>query len=141
VDKFAKKASRSSGAIKELNGIQPVNILTLLNYKVQLDSIADIRQTDDFYQVIENSGTRLLIKRPDFKIQRITEPYKSALPYSNIEFEAFDELDGYSLPRKINILDASGTTNIVLIFQDIEINTMVADFSLEIPNSIAIERL
>ncbi|MFA5668039.1 MAG: DUF4292 domain-containing protein [Balneolaceae bacterium] len=140
MENIAQKISIHDGHLTNLNELASVNFLDLLNFKIVLTDVKSIQQTqDEFVLRLNNKGTARINKK-DWTINSIVQAWDSGLPYSQIEYDSYAEVEGYKLPRKITILSRDGASRITLQILSLDINPSTLNLELKIPNNIRIER-
>ena|SRR5690554_1186368 len=140
MESIAQKISIHDGHLTNLNELASVNFLDLLNFKIALTDVKAILQTqDEFVLRLNNKGTARINKK-DWTVNSIIQTWDSGLPYSQIEYDSYTEVDGYKLPRKITILSRDGASRITLQILSLDINPSILNLELKIPNNIRIKR-
>ena len=141
VDKIAQKVSISDGRLTSLNELASINLINLLHFKVNEKSVIEAYEADDHYllRLATNGGAR--VGKSSMLVEEVTQPFSSGLPYSQIIYENYGELDGYRLPRKITIFSAGGESKVVFQIRSLNLNPRSPDLTLNIPSDIFIERL
>ncbi len=141
VDKIAQKVSINDGRLTSLNELASINLIDLLHFKVSETSVIEAYEADDHYllRLATNGGAK--IGKKSMLVEEVTQPYSAGLPYSQIIYENYGELDGYRLPRKITIFSADGESKVVFQIRSLNLNPNSPDLTLNIPSDIFIERL
>lgn len=141
IDKYAQKVSIQDGRLTNLNELASVNFLDLMNYKVYESDIEVAMQNDTEYVLgFFNKGV-VRINKKDGTVSKVQQAWSSGLPYSQIEYESYAEVEGYKLPRKITILSRDGNSRVTLQILQLDINPSKLNIELIIPDNIPLERL
>ncbi len=141
IDKYAQKVSIQDGRLTNLNELASVNFLDLLNFKIHEADIEIAMQNDTEYVLgFFNKGIARINKK-DGTVSLVQQAWTSGLPYSQIEYESYAEVEGYKLPRKITILSRDGNSRVTLQILQLDINPSKLNIELIIPDNIPLERL
>lgn len=144
VDKIAQKISLSDGRRTSLNELASINLLDLLNYKIEADQVARMERhsgqdIDTF--VILKTGGYARISEKEGVVEYVEQPRYTGLPYSAIRYENYGNIDGFTLPRKITILSADEASKVVFQIRSLTVNPTSLQLSVQIPGDIPIERI
>ena len=93
------------------------------------------------YQLNFSNLGYALINKSDGNLYKIYQPQYTGLPYSEITYESYSEIEGYKLPRKITILSADGNSKVLFQVRSLEINPDNLNLSITIPDDIPVQRL
>jgi hypothetical protein len=141
IDKYAQKVSVQDGRMTNLNELASVNLLDLMNFKIEIEDVEKILQSDTEYILgFYNKGIARINKKTG-TVSYIEQARSSGLPYSSLTYENYGEIDGYTLPRKITILSADRNSQVVFQVRTLEVNPSKLDLNIDIPDDIVIERL
>ena len=141
IDKYAQKVSVQDGRMTNLNELASVNLLDLLNFKIEIEDVEKILQSDTEYILgFYNKGIARINKKSG-TVSYVEQARSSGLPYSALTYESYGEIDGYTLPRKITILSADRNSQVVFQIRTLEVNPSKVDLTIDIPDEIVIERL
>ena len=141
IDKYAQKVSVQDGRMTNLNELASVNLLDLMNFKIEAADVEKILQSDTEYVLgFFNKGIARINKK-DGTVSYVEQARSSGLPYSSLKYESYGTIDGYKLPRKITILSADRNSQVVFQIRGLEINPSKLDLKIDIPKDIIIERL
>ena len=141
IDKVAQKVSVHDGRLTSLNELASVNLLDLLNFKIDPDEADQIFESEKFYLIrFKNNATVTLAKENGLVI-KVTQNRSSGMPYSRLEYESYAEVKGYTLPRKISILSAEGESKVVFQIRSLDINPASLNLTIDIPKNIPIQRI
>ncbi len=141
LEETAHKMSHDDAAWFYLNGIGAMNLIRMLYPLTGPEQIEAIFESDEYYLVETGIGERHLVSRDRFVLRRTERT--TALPeaYSTFQFDNHGDLDGYQLPRRIQILSYDGKSNIFLVIRALEMNPSELEFDPGIPDAIDIIRL
>jgi len=141
VDNYAKKTDRRSGQLPELSGISPINILQILDYQFQAEDVSQINTNGEIIKAILTDNTLVELWADTRRISSISQPYRSDVPFTKLVFEGYSSIKGYSLPRKITIINSNRNTKVVLLMQNLDVNSKNMIIEPDIPRDITIQRL
>ena len=141
VDKIAQKVSISDGRLTSLNELASINLIDLLHFKITETNVLEAYEAEDHYllRLATNGGAK--IGKGSNLVEEVQQPYSAGLPYSQIIYENYGELNGYRLPRKITIFSADGESKVVFQIRSLNLNPSSPDLTLDIPSDIIIDRL
>lgn len=141
IDKYAQKVSVTDGRLTSLNELASVNLLDLLNFKLNEILQERVFESETHYLLtLQNQGAVLVAKNNGL-INEVVQPPSSGLPYSRIIYESYGNAEGYTLPRKITIFSTDGRSKVLLQIRDLQINPDELDLTIKIPEEIPIQRL
>lgn len=138
IDKFARKISIRDGSLERINNLASLNILDIINFTVDSTEVSRVFENEDHYRLQLESGARVFVDKDDRLIQRVEQPASSRLPYSLIEYEAYSEINGYKLPRRITIFSADKKSKVNLLVQSLEVNPVLEELEIELPKNTKI---
>ncbi len=138
VDKFARKVDIRSGNLSRIDNLASLNILEMINYTVGQREIDRVRQSDNFYLLHLSSGELIYIMRDKHLVSRVVQPPESELPYAEIIYEGYTEIEGYKLPRRITIFSKDEKSKINLLIQSLNINPELPQLNIELPDNIRV---
>jgi hypothetical protein len=140
IDKYAEKVSIQNGRMTNLNELASVNLLDLMNFKIEAKDVERILQSDTEYILgFYNKGIARIDKK-NGTVKYVEQARSSGFPYSSLTYESYGVIDGYTLPRKITILSADRNSQVIFQIRSLEVNSEDLDLELSIPNGIKIER-
>lgn len=138
VDKYARKVPVKEGNLNRINRLASLNILDMLNYSVSEDKVETLLESESSYQLQLKSETNIYVNKEDFTIRKIEQPQSSTLPYSNIEYDAYASVDGFTLPRRISIFGSEGKSKVALQITTLNLNIELDSLTINIPDDIDI---
>lgn len=143
-DKLNKKAQKISvynSRVTNINELASVNILDILNYKVDLENVTGQYENKSYYILTMRDGGEVLVNKNTGRISQVTKIAGSQLPYSMIIYEGYAETEGFTLPRKITIFNSDRTSKVALLIQSLSVNPKNINLEINIPKEIPVLRL
>ena len=141
IDKFARKMSLKRYSYVYLNGLLPVNPITVISPRLGDKKVKKVYESPDYYSLTYRDGTQIILDKNDFLIRKIEYPASMHPDFSTVIFGGYAVINGYHLPRKIQILSSDKKSNIFLLIQSLEINPSNPDFNIHLPPHLTIEHL
>lgn len=138
IDKFARKVSIRDGELRRINNLASLNILDLLNFNVAAEQIRRVGENEAHYRLQLDSGAQIFVDKDSGYISRVQQARSSGLPYSEIIYEAYSEIEGFMLPRRITIFSADRQSKVNLLVQSLEINPQLDELKIELPENITL---
>lgn len=135
IDKFARKISIREGSLNRINNLASLNILDIINFTVDSSQVRQVLESEGSYRLRLNSGARIFVDKGTGLIMQVEQPRSSNLPYSRIEYEAYSEINGFMLPRRITIFSADKNSKVNLLVQSLEINPELEELEIELPKN------
>lgn len=140
IDKVAQKISIYDGRMTSLNELASVNLIDLLNFKVDSEAVASVFESNNSYLLRLKDGSDVYVSKGDGWVDHVIQSPGSAAPYSEIIYESYGELNGFTLPRKITIFSADQSSRVVFLIRDLKVNTKLPPLEMNIPENISIYR-
>ncbi len=137
----AHKMSHADAAWYYLNGVAAINLIRILHPITDAGHISDIYENKEYFLVETVRGERHFIDREHLRLRRTERHAQHPEAYSTFQFENYAEIDGYQMPRRIQILSQDEKSNIFFVLRALEINPSSLDFDPEIPGHIEIIRI
>lgn len=141
MDKEAQKISIYDGRMTTLNELASINVLDLLNFKVEADQVRSVYESNNSIQLRLRNGAQIFVHPENGTIQRVEQTRRGIAPYSRIIYESYGELGGFTLPRKITIFSADGESRVVFLIRDLNVNPDNLNLQINIPDNIRIQRI
>ncbi len=138
IDKYARKVSIREGNLNRIDNLASLNILTLLNFTVSSEDVQTMLENQEHYLIVLTSGTRLFIDKETFTIRQVQQPASSTLAYSKIIYEAYGQVNGFRLPRRITIFSSDEESRVALMIRSLEINPELEEPTIELPDHITV---
>lgn len=141
IDKFARKMSIQRYSYIYLNGVLPINPINIISPRLDTLKAQNLYQSSDYYAINFHDGTRIIISKKDYLIRKIEYPAGLHSDYTTVMFSGYATIDGFHLPRKIQILSSDKKSNIFLLIQSLKINPSNPDFKIKLPPHLKVEHL
>ena len=138
VDKYARKIDIQQGELSRIDHLGSLNILDILNFRVDSGKVSQVMQNKDLLQLRLDSGARIYLSRSSNRVLRVVQPQESPLPYSQINYDAYSELQGFMLPRRITIFGEDRRSKVHLLIQSLDVNPELEDLSIMLPDNITV---
>lgn len=140
VDKYAERIPLHEGRLTSIGSLASVNVLDLLNYTVDSETVTSVYQNDDYYLLITESGSQVTIRRDSFTISEVVHHGNASHSYSRVEYDGYSNIDGYLLPGRVTIYSRDGTSRAALLVQRMETNAGLPPLRISIPDDIPVLR-
>ena len=141
IDKTAKKMSLRDYSYLYLNGVMPMNPLTLLAPDLSHKVIRGLYENKQYYYILFKDGSRAYLDHKDWTIRKIVYPFDRSDAITNFMYSAYANIKGFRLPRKIQMTSHNAQSSLFLMIQSLEINPKQLDFDLGLPKSVTIQHL
>ena len=141
LDKIAQKISIYDGRMTSLNELASINILDLINYKVDEEDVRSVWESNNSYQLRLKNGARVYVNKEQGWVQQVEQTRRGLAPYSKIIYESYGELNGFILPRKITIFSADGDSRVLFLVRSLQVNPGKLDLQIDIPKDVVIQRI
>lgn len=141
LDKVAQKISIYDGRMTSLNELASINILDLINFKVEQEEVETVLESNNLVQLRLKNGTHVFVDKEEGWVEQVDQPNAAAAPYSRIIYESHGSLEGFILPRKITIFSADGNSRVVFLVRNLTVNPDIRELTIDIPDNIVIQRL
>lgn len=138
VDNYARHISVEDDELSNLDNLASLNILDIISFNVDQQEVESVQENKSHFKLELTSGTQLWVDQSNHSITRIQQPENSDLPYSRIDFQNFDTLEGYLLPRRITIYSADQRSKVDFLVQSLEINPELESLAIDLPDDIKI---
>jgi len=141
IDKYARKMSIREYSYVYLNGLLPINPVDVISPHLGQLNAQSVYESPDYYAITYRNGTRIILGKKDFLLRKIEYPKGFHSEYATIIFDGYAEIDGYHLPRKIQILSSDKKSNIFLLIQSLTINPKHPNFKIDLPAHLTVQHL
>lgn len=141
INKTARKMTLQDYSYLYLNGVMPMNPITLLAPDLSKKKIRGLYENPHYYYILFKDGTRAYLDHNDWSIRKIVYPFNQSDAITNFMYDAYAHINGLHLPRKIQMTSHNGQSSLFLMIQSLEINPKHLDLNLDLPKSITIQRL
>lgn len=138
IDKFARKVSIRDGDLRRINNLASLNILDLINFTVDSNQVESVQQNREYYRLSLQTGAQIYVDKKSGRVVQVHQPQNSGLPYSRIQYEAYSEIEGFMLPRRITIFSADRQSKVNLLVQSLEINPELNNLEIKLPDNISL---
>lgn len=138
VDKFAKKIPIRGGNLNRINRLASLNILEMISYSVSNDEIESVSENANLYRLRLSSGAKVDVSQKSGLIRQVIQPPNSNLPYSKITYDAYGDIEGFKLPRRISIFGAEGKSKVALQLTGLELNPELESLTINLPDDIPV---
>lgn len=138
VDKYARKIDIRKGDLSRIDHLASLNILDILNFTVEPDEVEKVLQNENYFLLRLGSGTKIYVNRNTGRISRVVQPKGSPMPYSEINYEAYSDLEGFMLPRRITIFGDDRMSKVHLLVQSLDVNPKLEDLTITLPDHITV---
>jgi hypothetical protein len=136
IDKVARRVAVAEGNLSRIDNLASLNILKLVNFAVAPSEVKAVLESPDLYQLLLKSGARLFVDKGTFTVQEVQQPASSKLPYSKITYDAYGEIDGFRLPRRITIFSSDAKSRMALSIQSLDVNSAIEEPAIQLPDNI-----
>ena len=141
INKTARKMSLQDYSYLYLNGIMPMNPLTLLAPDLSKKAIRGLYENKHYYYILFKDGTRAYLDHQDWTIRKIVYPFDRSDAITNFMYNAYANIKGFHLPRKIQMTSHNAQSSLFLMIESLKINPKQLDFNLGLPKDITIQHL
>ena len=138
IDNYVRNISIKDGKLSKINNLASLNILTMINFTIDPESVKNVKEDAEYHQLNLDSGARVYLDKESAMIREVRQPSTSELPYSKISYDAYSTIKGYKLPRRITIISADETSKVAFLVQSLEINPKLDPLTIEIPNDATV---
>lgn len=141
IEETAHKMSHDDAARFYLNGIGAMNLIRMLDPLTGPGQINALYENEAYFLVETIDGGRHILDRDQLLLRRSERRPEHPEAYSSFTFSNHAEIDGYRLPRRIQILSYDEKSNIFLVIRSLETDPAGLDFDPGIPSDIELIRL
>lgn len=140
VEQTAQRISRGRQDTMLDYSFYAVNLLSVLSPDFDSYSPRSVLENDTSWMILFADQTRMVFNKSDRRLTRIDFHTHSPFDFSTYLFANHVQVNGYWLPRNIQILSRDKKSTILLQIQSYEVNPPGLSFELDIPSNIRIER-
>ncbi len=140
LDKEAQKISIYDARMTSLNELTSINILDLINFTVSAEEVSSVLESNNSYQLRLKDGSQVFVNKENGWVEQVIQNRRGSAPYSEIIYESYGKLEGFDLPRKITIFSSDGGSRVVFLVRSLNVNPGNLKLTIDIPESIKIER-
>jgi hypothetical protein len=138
VKKYVRKISAVNSNLQGINRLATVNLLKLINPVVKKGKIRKASESKAAYLLTLQSGGRIIINKKTDLIGQITQPTSAGMPYSKIKYSGYNQIEKLTLPRRITIFSADGSSRIDLLVESLQINPPLKKLTIDLPDGTKI---
>ena len=137
----AYKMSHAQASDYYLHGITAINLLETIQPEFENAAAYSLFESETSFVLISPEDVRYFFNKEDRTLQQITFPDDRDHAFSEINFERYEDFDGYKLPVRMQILSSDRETSIFLQLRSVTSNPGDLNFDPEIPSDISIRRV
>ena len=141
IEETVHRFSKEVAAHHYLSGITALNLVEILNPEILPGQTTRVFENDDQYLLVMADGTRYFLNKAGLILERVEYPALTPEAFSIFIFQHHASINGYRLPRRIQILSSDEKSNIFLLIQSLEVNPSELNFDMGMPEDITIERI
>ena len=138
IDNYVRNISIKDGQLSKINNLASLNILAMINFTITGESVKNVLEDKNNFLLNLDSGAKVYIDKESAMIKEVRQPSSSDLPYSKIMYDGYSTIDGYKLPRRINIISADETSKVAFLVQSLEINPELGSLTIKIPDDATV---
>lgn len=140
IDEYVRILPVGEGQYSRVNNLASVNLVEILTVPVSLNKARQVRENQKLYLLTLSTGARVYVNKNTFKVQQIDQLQTSDAVYSRIIYDGYVQIKGFSIPRRITIFSADGSSKVSLLIQSLKINPVLGELKIEIPEDIPVYR-
>ncbi len=140
IKEFVRIVPVGQGRFSRVNNLASVNLVDILAVPINLSEAAKLLENKKLYRLAFPSGAKVYIDKKSLRVQQVDQPEVSAAPYSRIIYDAYDTIRGFSIPRRITIFSADGSSKVSLLIQSLTVNPKLGELKIEWPEEIPVYR-
>ncbi len=140
IDKYVRIVPVGQGQYSRVNNLASVNIVDILSIPVNLSEAEHIFENEELYLIALPAGTKVYIGKENFRVQQIDQSPRMSVTWSRIIYDGYDEIKGFSIPRRITIFSADGSSKVSLLVQGLSVNPDLGELKINIPEDIPVYR-
>lgn len=136
VDNVAQKISVLDDNVTSVGHLASVNVLEMLNFIPHEGHAKQVYESASSYLVVMGSGTRVYISKNNHNVVQVDQPAQANLPYSRIVYEAYGNINGFKLPRRVTIFSSDSRSKVALLIQSLDVNPGELELTIDLPNDV-----
>lgn len=141
VDKIAQKVSPEQSTLSSVGSIASLNMLDLFNFRIEADQIEQVFDNGDTYLALLRNRAAIEIEKESGLVIRVDRSQSTPpIPYQQINYDGYAEIDRFQLPRKITIFSSDGQSRATFLVQQLYVNGKLPPLKIDIPDDIPIYR-
>ena len=140
IERQAWRMSAERARFELLQGFAAFNLLEFLLPELAPADIRGVYESSSEWVLRLHDGRYLLFDKNSLRLTRLIKPVEFPVEYSQFVFTHHAGIQGYTLPRRIQILSEDGKASIFLLIQALELNPANPSFDIGIPSDIPVIR-
>lgn len=141
IDNIAQKVSPEQSTLSSVGSIASLNMLDLFNFRIGVDQIEQIFDNGDTYLALLKDRAAVEIDKNSGLVVRVDRSQSPPpIPYKQIEYDGYAEINQFQLPRKITIFSSDGQSRATFLVQQLHVNGKLPPLEIDIPDDIPIYR-
>lgn len=96
----------------------------LLTPQLNMKSEMALWESPDLFLLTNNNGRKNYIRKEDYKIRKQYFPELKSWPSITVEYDGYSKMNGFLIPRKIQVTNKEESFRLFLLIQDLEPNTV-----------------
>ncbi len=138
IDRIAEKVSLKDAHLTEVATLATINLIELFHYPIDRTEISDVFEDQHYYVAATGNGTRITIDKENGFVLDLQTDAGSGTPYSRINYESYERINGFYLPNKITIFSSDGDTRVVFLVRQLQTNSPLPALEIDIPDEIQV---
>lgn len=141
IDNVAQKVAPEQSTISSVGSIASLNMLDLFNFRVRADQVEQIFDNGDTYLVLLKDRAAIEVDKSSGLVVKVDRSQSlPPIPYQQIEYDGYAEINRFQLPRKITIFSGDGQSRATFLVQQLNVNGKLPPLEIDIPDDIPIYR-
>jgi hypothetical protein len=140
IDQVAQKVSSDNHNVMFENGFYAVNMLNILNPDLQKRVPRRIYENDTAWRITFDDHVSMVFNKDTGDLIQFEYRILNNFSFSTYLFANYIDVDGYRLPRNVQVTTNDRRSNIYLFMQSYEVNPPLVDLTLDIPGHVRIDR-
>ncbi|AXJ02317.1 protein of unknown function (DUF4292) [Cyclonatronum proteinivorum] len=140
IERTAWRMSAEQARLALLQGFTAFNLLEFLLPELTPDQITGVYESTSEWVLRMADERYFLFDKNSLYLTRLIKPASSPLAYSQFSFSHHASIEGFTLPRRIEILSEDGKARIFLLIQALELNPPNPSFDIGLPADLPLER-
>lgn len=140
IDDYVRIVPVGDGRYSRINNLASVNLVEILTIPVALDEAKAVYENEQMYQLVLPDEMKVYVNKKTFTVHQIDRVARANAPWSRIVYEAYVKINGFSIPRRITIFSADGSSRVSLLIEALKIDPTLGELTLKWPDDIKIYR-
>jgi hypothetical protein len=142
IDKIAWKLSINDYETRpEILLRLPLNLLDMLKPEIDRENVESVEENDRFYKVHLRDSSEFIVDKNTLLPQHVRFGSDTPDRFTEFSYESYAQLNGISLPRRIQAVTTDRKNRIRFDITELEVNPVSGTTTLSIPASVPIYRL